>query len=126
VHEATNQAVISSLANALVPHITEWYGKSAALDSESFKLRTNPYSFFIGFPVKTAVGIQTLLVKIHRKPQISTLSDALAAERLRKLARAEYEVSQVIWQAFAEEDSAVCIPVQYLGFIEKWNALVMR
>lgn len=126
VHEASNQAVISSLASYLVPHITEWYGESAALDSESFTLRTYPYSFFIGFPVKTSIGIQTLLVKIHRKPQIGTLTDALTTERLRKLARNEYEISQVIWQAFAEENSPVCIPVHYLGFIEKWNALLMR
>jgi tRNA A-37 threonylcarbamoyl transferase component Bud32 len=126
VHQASNQAVISSLASDLVPHITEWYGESAALDSESFTVRTNPYSFFIGFPVKTSVGIQTLLVKIHRKPHIGTLTDALTTERLRKIARDEYEISQVIWQAFAEENSPVCIPVQYLGFIEKWNALLMR
>lgn len=126
VHEASNQAVISALANDLVPHITEWYGESATLDSESFTLRTNPYSFFIGFPVKTCIGVQTLLVKIHRKPQIATLTDALTAERLRKIARDEYEISQVIWQAFVEESSPVCIPVQYLGFIEKWNALLMR
>ena len=126
VHEASNQAVISSLASYLVPHITEWYGESAALDSESFTLRTNPYSFFIGFPVKTSIGIQTLLVKIHRKPQIVTLPDALTTGRLRKIARAEYEISQVIWQAFTEENSPVCISVQYLGFMEKWNALLMR
>lgn len=126
VHEASNQAVISSLANFLVPHITKWYGESAALDSESVTLRIYPYSFFISFPVKTSIGIQTLLVKIHRKPHIGTLTDALTTERLRKLARDEYEISQVIWQAFAEENSPVCIPVQYLGFIEKWNALLMR
>ena len=126
VHEASNQAVISSLANFLVPHITEWYGESAALDSESVTLRIYPHSFFISFPVKTSIGIQTLLVKIHRKPHIGTLTDALTTERLRKLARDEYEISQVIWQAFAEENSPVCIPVQYLGFIEKWNALLMR
>jgi thiamine kinase-like enzyme len=126
VHEASNQAVISSLANYLAPHIREWYGESAALDSESFTLRTYPYSFFIAFPVKTSIGLQTLLVKIHRKPQIGTLTDALTTERLRKLARDEYEISQVIWQAFAEENSPVCTSVQYLGFIEKWNALLMR
>ncbi|MGZ9164172.1 MAG: phosphotransferase [Anaerolineales bacterium] len=126
VHETSNQAVISLLANDLVPHITEWYGESAALDSESFTLWTNPYSFFIGFPVKTSAGIQTLLAKIHRKPQIGTLFDAIASGRLRKLARAEYKISQIIGQAFTEENSSVCIPVQYLGFIEKWNALLMR
>jgi len=126
VHEASNQAVISALANYLAPHITEWYGESAVLDSESFTLRRNPYSFFISFPVRTSAGMQTLLVKIHRKPEISTLADALTTERLQKLARDEYEISQVIWQAFAEENSPVCIPVQYLGFIEKWNALLMR
>ena len=126
VHEASNQAVISVLANYLAPHITEWYGESAVLDSESFTLRRNPFSFFISFPVRTSAGMQTLLVKIHRKPEISTLADALTTERLQKLARDEYEISQVIWQAFAEENSPVCIPVQYLGFIEKWNALLMR
>ena len=126
VPEASSQAVISSLASDLAPHITEWYGESATLDSESFTLRTNLYSFFIGFPVKTSIGVQTLLVKIHRKPQIATLTEALTTERLRKIARAEYEISQVIWQAFVEESSPVCIPVQYLGFLEKWNALLMR
>jgi hypothetical protein len=126
VHEASNRVVISSLANYLVPHITEWYGESAAMVSESITLRTYPYSFFIRFPVTTSMGTQTLLVKIHRKPRIDTLTEALTTERLRKLARAEYEISQVIWQAFAEENSPDCMPVQYLGFIEKWNALVMR
>lgn len=126
VDKISNQAVISLLANDLVPHITEWYGEGAALDTESFTLRTNPYSFFVGFTVKTSIGIQTLLVKIHRKPRIATLTDAVTTERLRKIARDEYEISQLIWQAFAEENSPVCIPVQYLGFIEKWNALLMR
>jgi thiamine kinase-like enzyme len=126
VHKGSNQAVISSLAKDLVPHITEWYGEGAALDPDSFTLRTNPYSFFIGFSVKTSIGIQTLLAKIHRKPQIATLADALTTERLRKIARNEYEISQLILQAFTEENSPVCIPVQYLGFIEKWNALLMR
>jgi hypothetical protein len=124
--KVSNQAAISSLANDLVPHITEWYGEGATLDPESSTLRTNPYSFFVGFAVKTATGIQTLLVKIHRKPWIATLADAVTTERLRKIARDEYEISQLIWQAFAEENSPVCIPVQYLGFIEKWNALLMR
>lgn len=126
LHEASNQVVISSLANYLVPHITEWYGESAAIDSESITLRTYPYSFFIRFPVKTSIGTETLLVKIHRKPRIDTLTKALTTERLRKLARDEYKISQAIWQAFAEENSPLCIPVQYLGFIEKWNALLMR
>jgi len=126
LHKASNQAVISSLANDLIAHITEWYGEGATLDPESFTLRTNPYSFFIGFPVKTSGGIQTLLVKIHRKPYVATLRDALTTERLRKIARDEYEISQLIWQAFADENSPVCIPVQYLGFMEKWNALLMR
>src|SRR3989304_2204427 len=87
---------------------------------------TNISLFFLCFPVKTSVGTETLLVKIHRKPRIDTLTKALTTERLRKLARDEYKISQAIWQAFGEENSPLCIPVQYLGFIEKWNALLMR
>jgi len=123
---ASDQTVVNSIAGVLEKRIHEWYGESAVLDSNSFSLRRYPYSFFIGFPIKTSTGDQTLLVKIHRKPNIATLAEALTTNRLRELARNEYEMSQMIWRVFEEENSPDCQAVQYLDHLEEWNALLMR
>ena len=126
INKASDQDVVSSLASALVHRLPEWYGDGAVLASRSVTIRVHPYSFFIGFPVKTSAGRQTLLAKIPRKPTLNTLTDALAAKGLQKIARDEYETSRVIRHAFEEENSPVCMYVEYLGFLEKWNALLMR
>jgi thiamine kinase-like enzyme len=123
---ASDQTVIAALAGVLSHRIQEWYGANAVLDSTSITLRKYPYSFFIGFLIKTSASDQTLLVKIHRKPMIHTLAEASATERLQKLARNEYEISQMIWRAFEEESSPDCEVVQYLDYWEEWNALLMR
>lgn len=123
---ASDQAVIASMADALVHRIHEWYGEGAVLDSKSFTLCKYPFSFFVGFPVKTPGEDHTLLAKIHRKPMIHSLREALATERLRSLARNEYEISRMIWHAFEEERSPDCVVVQYLDHLEEWNALLMR
>jgi hypothetical protein len=122
----TNREVISDLAEALTTRVPEWYGKSAKLKPEAAVLHTHPYSFFINYPVETPNGGQTLLAKIHRKPDLMTLNDALAADWLRPIARDEYEISRAIWSAFEKENSPVCAAVQSLGFAEEWNAILMR
>ncbi len=122
----TNQMVITELAHAISPRIEEWYGDGAVLDVDAFALRTYPYSFFVEFPVKTSSGTQMLLAKIHRKPMVQTLADALAVEKLHQLARNEYDVSQKIWHAFEEEGTGDCEVVRYLDYCKEWNALLMR
>lgn len=124
--EAANQNVITALANALVSNIPEWYGKGATLDSESATLHTYPYSFFVSFPVQTESGEQTLFAKIHRKPHMATLKEALEAEWLRPIAHDEYEITKVIWRTFEENNSPVCTAVQPLGLMDEWNAILMR
>ncbi len=124
--ETTNREVIASLANALTAHIPEWYGQDASLRAESAALRAYPYSFFINFPIQTPGGEQTLFAKIHRKPHMASLDEALAADWLKPMARDEYEMTRVIWRAFEDEDSPVCAAVQPLGFMDEWNAILMR
>lgn len=124
--ETTDREVIASLANALTARIPEWYGKGATLQAESAALRAYPYSFFINFPVQTSGGEQTLFAKIHRKPDMASLDEALAADWLRPMARDEYEMTRVIWRAFEDENSPVCAAVQPLGFMDEWNAILTR
>ena len=124
--DATNQNVITSLANALAPKIPEWYGMGAALQADSATLHTYPYSFFVSFPIQTGSGEQTLFAKIHRKPHMATLDEALAADWLRPIARDEYEITRVIWRTFEEKNSPVCTAVQPLALMDEWNAILMR
>ena len=124
--KAANQHVINGLANAIMARIPEWYGEGAALNSESAALHTFPYSFFVSFPVQTPNGEQTLFAKIHRKPHMATLNEALDAEWLRPIARDEYEITKVIWRTFEEKNSPVCTAVQPLGLMTEWNAILMH
>ena len=124
--EAANQRVITGLANAIMARIPEWYGAGATLNAESAALHTFPYSFFISFPVQTRTGEQTLFAKIHRKPHMATLNEALDAEWLRPIAHDEYEITKVIWRTFEEKNSPVCTAVQPLGLMAEWNAILMR
>ena len=124
--EAVDQHVITGLANAIVARIPEWYGAGATLNAESAALHTYPYSFFVSFPVLTRSGEQTLFAKIHRKPHMATLNEALAAEWLRPIAQDEYEITKVIWRTFEEKNSPVCTAVQPLGLMDEWNAILMR
>jgi hypothetical protein len=124
--EAVNQTVIRALADALAPSIPEWYGDGATLQAESAALYTYPYSFFVSYPIQTGSGEQTLFAKIHRKPHMATLDQALAAEWLRPIAQDEYEITKVIWRTFEEKNSPVCTAVQPLGLIGEWNAILMR
>jgi len=123
---SADQEVMSSLADALAANIPEWYGAGARLRAGSAALHTYPYSFFISYPVETPRGEQTLLAKIHRKPDMPTVQDALAADWLRPIARDEYEMTRLIQRAFEEENSPVCAAVQPLGFMDEWNAILMR
>ena len=124
--EAANQQVITALANAILARIPEWYGAGATLNAESAALITFPYSFFVSFHVQTRSGEQTLFAKIHRKPHMATLTEALEAEWLRPIARDEYEIMKVIWRTFEEKNSPVCTAVQPLGLMTEWNAILMR
>jgi len=126
MREASNQKVITALGNALVANIPEWYGQGATLQAESADLRAYPYSFFVSFPIQTSSGEQTLFAKIHRKPYMATLNEALAAEWLRPIARDEYEMTRVISRAFDEENSPMCTAIQPLGLMDEWNAILMR
>ena len=124
--DPANQQVIAALAGALRPRIAEWYGQGASLQEGSAALHTYPYSFFVSYPVQTPSGEQTLLAKIHRKPYMATLNEALAADWLRSVAHDEYEMSKSIWRAFEEENSFGCAAVQPLGLMSEWNAILMR
>ena len=124
--EATNQSVITGLANAMVTSIPAWFGAGATLNAEAATLHTYPYSFFVSFPVQTGSGEQTLFAKIHRKPHMATLTEALAAEWLRPIAHDEYEITKAIWRTFEENNSPMCTAVQPFGLIEEWNAILMR
>jgi hypothetical protein len=124
--EAANQHVITGLANAIMARIPEWYGAGAILDAKSAALHTFPYSFFVSFPVQTRIGEQTLFAKIHRKPHMATLNEALDAKWLRPIAHDEYEITKVIWRTFEEKNSPVCTAIQPLGLMTEWNAILMR
>ena len=124
--EITNQQVIAGLANALSPRVPEWYGRGATLRPEAAALRAYPYSFFLSFPVQTMNGEDTLLAKIHRKPHIVTLNDALTTGWLKPIAHDEYEMAQQIWRAFEAENSSAFTAVEPLGFMDEWNAILMR
>ena len=124
--EAANQNIINGLADALVARIPEWYGAGASLNAEAAALHTYPYSFFVSFPVQTLSGEQTLFAKIHRKPHMITLNEALKADWLRPIAHDEYEITKVIWRTFEEKNSPVCTAVQPLGLMDEWNAILMR
>ena len=124
--EAANQNVISGLASAVVDSIPAWFGAGATLNAEAATLHTYPYSFFVSFPIQTSDGEQTLFAKIHRKPHMATLNEALAAEWLRPIAHDEYEITKVIWHTFEEKNSPMCTAIQPFGLIEEWNAILMR
>ena len=124
--ETANRNVVAGLANALIPKIPEWYGVDASLDLKAVALHTYPYSFFVSFPVQTRSGKQTLFAKIHRKPHMATLKEALEADWLRPIAHDEYEITKVIWHTFEERNSPVCTAIQPLGLVDEWNAILMR
>lgn len=124
--EATNQSVIIGLASAVVSSIPVWFGAGATLNAEAATLRTYPYSFFVSFPIQTASGEQTLFAKIHRKPHMATLNEALAADWLRPIAHDEYEITKVIWNTFEKKNFPLCTAIQPLGLMEEWNAILMR
>ncbi|HET9910208.1 MAG TPA: phosphotransferase [Anaerolineales bacterium] len=124
--ETANRDIVDGLAKALIAKIPEWYGVDASLDLKAIALHTYPYSFFVSFPVQTPSGKQTLFAKIHRKPHMETLKEALAADWLRPIAHAEYEITKVIWQTFESKNSPVCTAIQPLGLADEWNAILMR
>jgi len=126
MRKTSDQKVIAALGNALAANIPEWYGQGAKLQREHADLRAYPYSFFVSFPVQTSSGEKTLFAKIHRKPYMATLSEALAAEWLQPIAREEYEMTRVISCAFDEENSPMCTAIQPLGLMDEWNAILMR
>ncbi len=124
--EPTNQAVIASLTDFVTAQLPEWYGQDSKLDLSGVSLQVFPYSFFLSIPVMRNADRQTLLAKIKRQPDVETLSEAVAIERLRKPARDEFEMTQKIWDAFVIENSHGCTAVRPVGYLEQWNAVVME
>ena len=124
--DASDRAVVRTLQQAIASHIPKWYGADAVLISAAPSVRVHPYSFIVNFPVGTPGGTAELLVKIKRKPALPTLRDAIAAGGLREEARSEYEMIQLIWEAFQQEASPRCTAIKPLGFFDPWNAICMQ
>ena len=122
----TDQNILIALGKAISPNVSMWYGQGAVLQVEFARLLTYPYSFFVSFPVKTPDGDLTLLAKIHRKPHMLTLTDALSSDSLKAAGHDEYEMTRKIWNVFEAEGSPAFTAVQPLAFLEEWNAILMK
>ena len=119
-------SIINSLKDALRPSLSKWYGVGAKLNENSARVITYPYSFFISFRVQLGRSTQTLLLKIHRKPHIKSLSESLRSDVMKKSARDEFEMTKVIWRAFNDENSPNLSTVQPFEYLAEWNAIAMR
>ena len=124
--DKTTRDLISSLAAEVSSNISDWYGQNAVLQAGSADLLVYPGSFFVSFPVNTDAGLHTLLAKIHRKPDIPSLADAISMDWLRPVARSEYKMTRMIWRTFKDENSPFFSTVEPLAYMEDWNAILMR
>ena len=124
--KTSDQDIIVALGNAISPNISKWYGQNSVLQIASARLLVYPYSFFISFQVDMPGGAQILLAKIHRKPSMATMIEAVSAEWMRSAGRDEYEFTRTIWQVFEEENAPAFTAVQSFAFLDEWNAILMK
>lgn len=123
---AKDQATVDALTDFMAAQLPVWYGAGARLDLAQLSLERFPYSFFLSIPVLYGAETRTLLIKIKRQPDVHTLVDAIAIERLKVPAMEEFAMLEKIWTAFSDGSVAGCAAVRSVAYLEAWNALVME
>lgn len=104
----------------------KWFGDGAQLDSKPSEIRRHAHSFIIRYPLVNTAMNKAVLVKIGRTPDMNSLAEVEAGERLKNLARSEYAIMQSTWQAFERAGATDVYAVQPLKYLESWNAIVME
>ncbi len=121
-----NRAAVTALTNFISTQLPFWYGKGAVLDLERLAMQIFPYSFFLSVPILNDAGEQTLLIKIKRQPDVSSIADAIGIERLKAPAENEYSMMEKIWDVFSSENITSCAAVKPVAYLGQWNAVLME
>ncbi len=123
----TDDQIVSALCaemHALMPVII---GQGYSLTNKMPLRITRNYSFMFRFSLtKPGTAPQNLLVKIHRKPSMKTLQEAIEADTLRVDAQREFEVLRSFAEAIGQVSHPQLCAIQVVAYLPGFNAIVMQ
>jgi hypothetical protein len=121
------EQLIPQVTAALSAQLSAWFGVGATFSTPQPKLSPRRWSVFLHYPVQRPTGAPTtILVKIPRRPEIPTLAEAIAAEKLRLACQQEYQTLAAIAATHTAHASQSCTAIRPLAYLSDCNALVME
>jgi hypothetical protein len=115
--------IISDITTHISNSLEGWYGAGTTLESWNPQILSYRNSFMLRYPITTA-QTRNILVKIRRKPKMTSLTQAIQAD-IHQNVPGEYEALKFAFLKFdqTQEDFGVIRPLSYIA---KDFAIVME
>jgi hypothetical protein len=117
--------IIHEITSRLDARLKEWYGDQAFWVSMNPKIRIYTSCFLLRYPIMTQAGEKFILVKIRRRSEMRSLSEAILDRELHVKMQDEFRSLQAIHNFF-DDVQADLGAVRPLLYLERWSALVME
>jgi hypothetical protein len=121
----TNKIIARQILDSVDKRLPEWLGDGATLATHESAVEKCRHSFLLRCTALTSHGPAKLLVKVARRPTISTLQEAVRTSDLRRRSQTEHEFLCTAWEAFSSGSTPGCFAVRPFAYLARWNAIVM-
>ncbi len=126
--DAQYSTIVAAISAAIADNIIEWYGAGARLLQSLPMQQINRLSLILRYRVITPDGREiTLLAKIPLRPEAGTLLQAMAIDRLRVQAEAEFVLLQRIADMVEQLPTELALTaIRPVAYLSPWNALIIE
>jgi len=118
--------IIEFIATVINDHLDEWYGVKSGLKGLAPVIITYTNCFILRFPLSgPKMELKNILVKIRRRPYMTSLSQAVLKTEIHAKIPAEYNDLVALYQFFKNRDDSLGA-IRPLIYLEKYFAVVME